>query len=951
MDTTTPDSDSLKGRCSTTVDTKAVANAFVGRADRPNSTLEVLSDHDDDGDNHNDKMDMDIDNDDDVDVDDDDIEEEDLFTRLEEYHESRYYNHSYQDFPFDYIQDPTIENWVTRLRDSYRKKELPTHRVDRYRLAGMALDEDDAKWFSNFNRWKDKNVSNGSSVPLVGTMESLGKNNSATHPSKTDKEVYNGEDTGYTVHIRKWVKRQRRHYKQKKLPTVRECLLRQVGFHFVSSSKRSTTKKNEVDSTTTTNLVGKSPSSSSSRGQIVAATQGTEVAASTTKQTTASSSNYTGRDSPRPHAVAEEVVRTDDGGTVEDDHDVKDKKSASSRLVMSSSSTRAPVPNPVSHPTKELEPSPLPHSWNYYFQQLKEYKEQYCNVGPGGVIPTTMDGADHDLQCWVQKQRLVFRRNHFIEISRTERNSRNTSRDDLSEDDEEERRNRFLGTRQNHIDLIRRGLLTSIGFNWSGRDNETTVSTDGEADASDGRHTRNERPQPYDKEEYGQKLSNKRNDCTTTDDDDDDSNTMGDGAAGNTDGSVTSQRDNDDKDSVDDDDTLEWWERKEKSPCNGAVSWADRYKQLRAFLKERNISRITYPFYCTDRKLRGWVRSQRGMYKTGTMAPHRFELLDALGMPWDPDPADSVPKESIPYANEISKYQRSHAAKTDRNWTVKFKLLQSYLRKIKCSKIPFPFICPDRLLRSWIRTQRHIHKTGKMTTERFKLLNDLGMSWDIDGSIESLSPQHGGKRDTIGIGDANNRDRGDVEGGIEGSAKTLLTCPYSTLEEKDSDLIPYERKITEHERTHAANIERMWIKKYNVLLSYLRKNKCSKIPFPFNCFDKKLASERMLRSWLWTQRHVHKTGKMTPKRFKLLSDLGMPWEINGSVESPSPHYGGKDDPIDDNNNHDTGDVDVDGAIEGSTPTSLTSPHSTSEEEDNDVIPNGRKRRYDEVAVG
>lgn len=102
-----------------------------------------------------------------------------------------------------------------------------------------------------------------------------------------------------------------------------------------------------------------------------------------------------------------------------------------------------------------------------------------------------------------------------------------------------------------------------------------------------------------------------------------------------------------------------------------------------------------------QRQLALWVKNQRYEYSRGKMNPKKIELLENLGFVWD-----------------------LHQVK----W---FEMLEELKRfKMKNKHTNVPQRVPEvRKLSIWVSTQRLNFKRGKMTKERFLILENLGFDW------------------------------------------------------------------------------------------------------------------------------------------------------------------------------------------------------------------------------
>ena len=101
------------------------------------------------------------------------------------------------------------------------------------------------------------------------------------------------------------------------------------------------------------------------------------------------------------------------------------------------------------------------------------------------------------------------------------------------------------------------------------------------------------------------------------------------------------------------------------------------------------------------KKLALWVKNQRYEYSRGKMNPKKIELLESINFVWD-----------------------LHQAK----WFEMLSELKKF--KAKTSHCNVPQRVPEvRELSIWVSTQRLNFKRGKMSKERFLILENLGFDW------------------------------------------------------------------------------------------------------------------------------------------------------------------------------------------------------------------------------
>lgn len=109
--------------------------------------------------------------------------------------------------------------------------------------------------------------------------------------------------------------------------------------------------------------------------------------------------------------------------------------------------------------------------------------------------------------------------------------------------------------------------------------------------------------------------------------------------------------------------------------------------------------------YPEDPVLGRWVTVQRYRRKTNRLAEDQMATLDALGFVWAPG---------------------------ERSWEKGLAVLLDF--KAKYGHCDVPAQCPSHPnLGSWVANQRHRKKTGKLTDDRVRRLEEAGFKWFIYG--------------------------------------------------------------------------------------------------------------------------------------------------------------------------------------------------------------------------
>lgn len=137
-----------------------------------------------------------------------------------------------------------------------------------------------------------------------------------------------------------------------------------------------------------------------------------------------------------------------------------------------------------------------------------------------------------------------------------------------------------------------------------------------------------------------------------------------------------------------------------------AGRWEEAYRYAETYFNEFGALTPAADYITPDGfALGAWIATQRRKYSSGKLTEHRKVKLDRLNMIWNPSEA---------------------------SWNEGYEHAARYHNNFGDLNIPLTFVCDDGYsLGAWIGNQRTRHRTGKLTAEREKLLNELGMRWNI----------------------------------------------------------------------------------------------------------------------------------------------------------------------------------------------------------------------------
>jgi hypothetical protein len=130
------------------------------------------------------------------------------------------------------------------------------------------------------------------------------------------------------------------------------------------------------------------------------------------------------------------------------------------------------------------------------------------------------------------------------------------------------------------------------------------------------------------------------------------------------------------------------------------ASWLEQYYHLRSFYQR--YGHVDVPESSDAAKLVSWIRIQRMKYSKGKLEKRKVEMLNELGMSWDP---------------------RKEA------WEMRFARLQ---RKCKSGRSVIGSGIGNDSDSRWIQKQRARYRKGTLDENKIKKLESLGISWAPD---------------------------------------------------------------------------------------------------------------------------------------------------------------------------------------------------------------------------
>lgn len=138
-------------------------------------------------------------------------------------------------------------------------------------------------------------------------------------------------------------------------------------------------------------------------------------------------------------------------------------------------------------------------------------------------------------------------------------------------------------------------------------------------------------------------------------------------------------------------------------------NWLDKYRLVKAYYDEHGNSDIGSKYISSDgTKLGTWVSTQRSAYQKGTLTDEQIELLEKIEFSWDRD--QSRWEKGFAFAKRY----------TDEDGDI--------------NDLPNNYLIDEFNLTRWIRQQRDRYSKNKISQDRIKQLERIGLKWAIFAS-------------------------------------------------------------------------------------------------------------------------------------------------------------------------------------------------------------------------
>jgi superfamily II DNA or RNA helicase len=297
--------------------------------------------------------------------------------------------------------------------------------------------------------------------------------------------------------------------------------------------------------------------------------------------------------------------------------------------------------------------------------------------------------------------------------------------------------------------------------------------------------------------------------------------------------------------------------------------WEDRFQELVEFkAKHRHCDvPVVYP---ENSKLGSFTKNMRATRKEGTLSAEKFAKLDAIGFAWVSE------RKAIP-----PQMREAMQEPVTASWKKSYDELVAYQKAHGNCDVPVKWK-ENPQLGGWAAAQRSLRKSGKLHSERERMLNEIGFDWRADQNKEDWETRFGQLKDY-------KQRFGDCCVPVKWAENPRLGAWVSQQRhfQKGGKLSPEKERLlneigfarTEQPATtHGVN--RAWNDWFEELVQYKAKHGDCKVPTKGNENPK-------LGVWVSNQRQSKKQGKLEPERERILNEIGFAWNLRSDVEAAS----------------------------------------------------------------
>lgn len=307
------------------------------------------------------------------------------------------------------------------------------------------------------------------------------------------------------------------------------------------------------------------------------------------------------------------------------------------------------------------------------------------------------------------------------------------------------------------------------------------------------------------------------------------------------------------------------------------TTWEEMYQMAKSYKEKYGDLEVPISFRTKDgltqdnggKNLGIWVRTQRDFNRKGCLIEERKHLLEQLDM-------------------------RFEANKFDTIWKNYYELACAYYEKYNNLEVPTRFKTKDgfnydeagKALGNWIRTQRVLFDDGHLSLDRKKLLDEIGMRFNISVAEKRWQKMYGLAKNYYEFYKnlempTRFKTSNGIDEDINGEALGSWVKSQRELE-KDKKLSSEHKKLLESIgiRYEIRDYDKQWNEMYQLAKSYYDQNNNLNISQTFKTKDGINYDEdgKNLGTWIVTQRRYYQELRLPEDKKQLLRSIGMRFE-------------------------------------------------------------------------
>jgi Helicase associated domain len=262
--------------------------------------------------------------------------------------------------------------------------------------------------------------------------------------------------------------------------------------------------------------------------------------------------------------------------------------------------------------------------------------------------------------------------------------------------------------------------------------------------------------------------------------------------------------------------------------------WRTKYNKLIIF--KSKFGHTNVPYYNQahgaelskwSKELGRWVKTQRHLRNTNTLASWKESLLNKLHFEWRPE--------------------KKRQAQRDKIWFNNYSILVKF-HKEEGHASPKIGVVGGEAFYIWMKTQRRALKENRMRDDRKQLLDKIGFVWDMRAEKNPSM--------RVGMGE-------EIENRLDNHRLELRRNAYSNLQGKERTNCTLENDNGDDD-----NHMTCWEMGFRELVAYKESH---------GCFPPSAGAQSVLKSWITTQRRSERESRMPPSRRELLDSIGF-WD-------------------------------------------------------------------------